>query len=224
MSYGQYWWRHPRVQALIRFYQKLSRREQNLIVLTLHVVLAFALLAALVWPLFGSLRQAYTSSEAMRAENQALSVRLDALRTQTVVDPNQPLRDELLASEAQQALLDERISRLTRALIPPSEMTALLGRVLEQNPQLRPTSLVALPAEKVNLGEGFSDVDLYRHGLRLTMTTTYPALVSYLQQLDQSPWTIGWESMIYNVSQYPDAQLMVEVSALSRQPEVLGGH
>ncbi len=224
MKNWKYWWRHPQAQKLILVYQSLSSRERKLTMLTLNVLLAFVMLSLLIWPAWGQFSAAYARSDEARAENATLQQKLVALRTQTVVDPNQPLRDELQRTEAQQQLLDERIAQLTKALIPPSEMTTLLASVLEQNPQLRPTSLLALPPEKVNLGEGFADVDLYRHGLRLTMTATYPALVKYLQQLDQLPWAIGWESLQYRVTGYPRAQLTIEVSALSRQPEVLGGH
>ena len=220
----RYWWRAPVAQKIIGAYQRLSVREQRLAVFTLNVVLAVAVIFLLLWPAFNAFSQVYAQASDDKQRNAGLQQKLTDLQNKVVIDPNEPVRIEQAQVDAKQALLDERIALLTRALIPPAEMTSLLGKVLEQNRQLKPTSLETLPAEKVDLGEGFTDVDLYRHRLRLTMKATYPALVSYLQQLDQSPWTIGWESLEYEVQKYPYANLTIEVSALSRQPEVLGGY
>ncbi|WP_430461574.1 hypothetical protein ACQUQU_02005 [Thalassolituus sp. LLYu03] len=217
------WWRHPKAQTLISAYLALSARERVLTAITLNAALAFVLLTLLIWPQIEAMRAAYQISASVSAENSRLQARLDELRTAVVVDPNEPLRAELARNASQQALLDERITALTRSLIPPAEMTRLLGNVLAQNKDLTPVGLVSMPVERVTLGEGFADVELYRHRLHLQARATYSALVNYLQALDQQPWVIGWEMLSFDVGDYPNGEFELEVSALSRQQEVLGG-
>jgi len=51
---------------------------------------------------------------------------------------------------------------------------------------------------------------------------TFPALVTYLQELDRVPWLLGWESLEFNIEDYPRGQVVLLVSTLSRRQEVLG--
>lgn len=219
----KYWWRHPQAQKLISAYLALSSREQRLLTLTLNTLIAALILATLLWPAITATQSAFHSASEVDITRQKLQQQLDILRNQVLQDPNQPIRDELVRVQMQQQLLDERIAMLTKALIPPAQMTTLLGSVLEQNKGLQPLSLQSLPPQRVSLGEGYDDIELYRHTLRLTAKATYPALVAYLQALGGSAWTLGWEYLDYQVSGYPYGDLTLEVSALSRQQEVLGG-
>lgn len=217
------WWRHPQAQKLINAYMALSEREQRLVTLTLNALIAALILALLLWPAVTAIQAAFHKAAEADIANQELQQQLDILRNQVLHDPNQPIRDELTRVQAQQQLLDERITTLTKALIPPAQMTTLLGSVLEQNKDLQPLSLQSLPPQRVSLGEGYDDIELYRHSLRLRAKATYPALVAYLRALDGSAWTLGWDQLDYQVSSYPYGELTLEVSALSRQQEVLGG-
>lgn len=217
------WWRHPQVQPLIRSYTGLSAREQKLTALTLTILLAALLLILVLMPVLKHNRDLYSDVKKATATNEQLQQRLTALRTEVRPDPDEPVRREISATENNQALVDERIMALTSALIPPAQMTELLGNVLAGNKNLKPLELTTLPAVRVSLGEGFEEVELYRHALRLRVQATYPALVSYLQALDELPWVISWDSLDFQVKNYPSGEFELEVSALSRQQEVLGG-
>ena len=151
-----------------------------------------------------------------------MQARLKALHDSRRVDPDQAVRDELARLKTQQSLLDERINTLTRALVSPGQMTSLLADMLTQNKDLITRSLQTLPAERVNLGDGYDDVQLFRHSLQLTLDVTFPALVTYLQELDRVPWLLGWESLEFNIEDYPRGQVVLLVSTLSRRQEVLG--
>ena len=217
------WWRHPQVQPLIRSYTGLSEREQKLTALTLMVLLAAVLLMLILWPMLEHNRSLYADIHKASVSNDQLQQRLTALRTEVHPDPDEPVRREITNTENNQALVDERIAALTSALIPPAQMTELLGNVLAGNKNLKPLELTTLAPVRVSLGEGFEEVELYRHALRLRVQATYPALLSYLQALDELPWVISWDELDYQVKNYPSGEFELEVSALSRQQEVLGG-
>ena len=219
----RYWWRHPQMASLIQMYRGISLREQQLIRLTLAVVIAALIYWLGVMPLWEKLQKTHQQQIQVQQEQAKLQAQLQALHDSKLHDPDQAVRAELKNLEAQQELLDERINALTQALVSPAQMTELLADILAQNQNLKTRSLQTLPAQRVDLGDGYDDVELFRHSLQLTMDVTFPALVDYLSQLDQLPWLLGWESLEFNIEEYPRGEVVIRVSTLSRRQEVLGG-
>lgn len=219
----RYWWREPRIAWLIQTYQALSGREQLLTRMTMNLLVAALVLWLLAQPLWNRIQQQWLEQQQAEQTNQQLQQQLVQLQQQHLQDPNRALRDELAQLTAQQALLDGRINALTSALVSPAQMTSLLSNMLAQDKGLKPTSLITLAPQRVELGEGFDDVELYRHRLRITMQASYQGLVKYLSQLDQVPWLISWDTLSYDTRRYPQGDLLLEVSTLSRKQEVLGG-
>lgn len=219
----RYWWRAPLPKKMIAGYQAMSVREQLLTRLTLNLLLVAVVVLLLAQPLWHSIGRQWQEQQEQKAANQQLQSELQLLQQQQLQDPNQSLRDELAQLSARQTLLDERIARLTSALVSPAQMTALLEPVLAQQQGLQPVSLVSLPARRVELGDGYEDVQLFRHSLQVSMRGSYQGVVSYLRSLDQLPWVIGWEQLTFDVSRYPQGDLTFQVSTLSRQQEVVGG-
>ncbi|MAD47120.1 MAG: hypothetical protein CMI02_12930 [Oceanospirillaceae bacterium] len=222
MNQLRYWWRHPKAAGLISLYRQLSGREQKLMQVTLAVVLAALVLWLATIPVWQQIQLNRQQQQQANQEYAHLQARLKALHDSRRVDPDQAVRDELARLKTQQSLLDERINTLTRALVSPGQMTSLLADMLTQNKDLITRSLQTLPAERVNLGDGYDDVQLFRHSLQLTLDVTFPALVTYLQELDRVPWLLGWESLEFNIEDYPRGQVVLLVSTLSRRQEVLG--
>src|SRR5690606_23336916 len=64
---------------------------------------------------------------------------------------------------------------------------------------------------------------LFRHGLRLQLKATYDGLVEYQQRLDSLPWRVYWQTLDYQVQQYPHADVLLELYTFSLNEEVLGG-
>lgn len=219
----QAWWRHPSAEKLIRAYNKLLPREQILLQIILHsvVVALFALLLLEpVWQRSEILQQAISGQQQQIRQSEG---QLQQLQQQAVNDPNQPLRDELARLQVQQGDMNLRISRLTDALVSPAQMVPLLEQMLKQDKRLQLKSLVNLPRERLGLGEEFADVQLYRHGLRLTLSASYDGLLTYLQRLDAMPWRLFWQELDFTVEQHPQGELTLEVYTLSMREEVLGG-
>ena len=102
-------------------------------------------------------------------------------------------------------------------------MLSVLRDLLEADPRLQLLALNNSTRERVDLGQQYEDVHLYRHGLQLTLAATYPGLLAYLERLDQSPWRLYWQLLDYKVSDYPKGQVTLKVYTLSSQEEVLGG-
>lgn len=62
--------------------------------------------------------------------------------------------------------------------------------------------------------------NIYRHGVEVTLRGPYPALVSYLQALEQRAAGVYWGPMRLDVVQYPETTLKVTLYMISVQPDL----
>ena len=219
----RYWWRQPRAQQLIRRYQALAPREQTLLQITLHAVVLFLLLVLVLEPGWNKLQRQWQTASAAQAETRQLQELLHNLQQQEQPDPDAALRQELAQLAKEQALQEQRIAALTDALVSPAQMIPLLQALLQQDERLQLISLTTLPQEPLQLDDSDNSALLFRHGLRLQLKATYAGLVDYQQRLDAVPWRVYWQTLDYQVQQYPHAEVLLELYTFSLNEEMLGG-
>ncbi|KXO11276.1 MSHA biogenesis protein MshJ [Moritella sp. JT01] len=68
-----------------------------------------------------------------------------------------------------------------------------------------------------------SEVLLYRHGLRITMTGSFFNIQAYLTRIEQLPKKFYWEVFDYQIQDYPTAQVVMEIYTLSVNKEFIRG-
>lgn len=68
-----------------------------------------------------------------------------------------------------------------------------------------------------------SEVLLYRHGLRITMTGSFFDIQAYLNTIEQLPKKFYWEVFDYQMQEYPTAQVVMEIYTLSINKEFIRG-
>lgn len=57
--------------------------------------------------------------------------------------------------------------------------------------------------------------DVFKHSVELELEANYFSLFSYLEALESLPWRLYWESLSYEVKDYPSARVRVSVYTLS---------
>lgn len=68
-----------------------------------------------------------------------------------------------------------------------------------------------------------SEVLLYRHGLRITMTGAFFDIQAYLDSIEQLPKKFYWEIFDYQMQEYPTAEVVMEIYTLSINKEFIRG-
>ncbi|PKH05153.1 glucose-6-phosphate isomerase [Moritella sp. Urea-trap-13] len=68
-----------------------------------------------------------------------------------------------------------------------------------------------------------SEVLLYRHGLRITMTGAFFDIQAYLDSIEQLPKKFYWEVFDYQMQTYPTAEVVMEIYTLSINKEFIRG-
>ena len=121
--------------------------------------------------------------------------------------------------------LETRLKSLTNDLISPRRMAQVLHQLLEQDSGVSLIGFKNLPvtklekAQKKNILLSESNTTLYKHGFTMTMHGDYASTVQYLQRLEKLNWSIYWDSIHYEVIDYPLAKITLTIYTLSMQKE-----
>jgi len=73
-----------------------------------------------------------------------------------------------------------------------------------------------------NSDESSSGMNLYRHGIKITLAGRYFALRDYLLQLEQLKWKFFWQAFDLKVTEYPMNELSIEIYSLGSKEAFVG--
>lgn len=205
----------------------LSTRER---VLVLVAVLAM-LIAAAQFLFFGPLQQQRKTEQEMQVDIQRRYEQLENELAQLQAWQSKQEDGSQLATVQQQLdSIDQQIGQLSQRMVPPEQMTALLQQLLAREQGMQVLALEKLPltaagdenSDEAN-AETSADLPLYRHRIRLSLRGSYFDSLRYLQAMEALPWTVYWDSLDYQVEDYPQGVLTIEIATLGQEKGWLGG-
>ncbi len=192
---------------LLQKFAALTSREKWLIVATLVVSLLGCWYEFLYIPVTrerAELKQQMIAFDTQLATQQQMAIQL---QNRNATDPNVSEEKQLLELKAQAQRLQEQIQSLNKKFVPPALMATVLSDLLKKNNQLTVIKLETLPIKQQQL--------LYQHGLELHFSGNYLATLTYLKSLETMPWNFIWDSVDYQVKDYPTAEITLRVHTLS---------
>ncbi len=222
-----------KVRATMRWVDEQPLRQRLLLLVA--IVAVFFTLWDVVLMRSSKLREEQAESDTTRLEKQvkALELQAEATLKKLAADPNLERRKRKAELERQLADLDAGFDERTADLIPPSEMVRVLKELLGRESGLQLVRLESVPASallapdeesaseaKVDMGSG--PVRLFRHGLVLEMSGDYLSVLRYIQAVEQLPWKFFWESMSYQVQQWPMGLITLKLLSLSSEEGWIG--
>lgn len=238
---------HPRVRQVVGQYQQLTRREQLIINITIEFLLVMLVVLLVLEPLWKDISANRQRTQSLNDGSLTMETQTLALQRNPVNDPNPPLRSQQEQLQQQLGMVQERNHQQMAALVSPQQLARVLEQVLAETPSLQLISLENLPpeplltassgqiAEKtapaasantVHDGAQDSTADsgtiLWRHGLRLHLKATWPAVLDYLHRMQQLPGTLHWQGLEYHQKEYPWGEITLEVFTISVSREVVG--
>jgi MSHA biogenesis protein MshJ len=212
----------------------LSDRERILVFAVVASLLVFVLMVLLIDPLMDERdrqgKDIKRLQQQIRNQNNALTV-IEAELQVGVNRQKQQRRDRL---QEQVVRLDQRIEESVVAMIPPQMMTEVLEQVLSQGGKLKLLALENLPVAPIIEQSAASPqsaeqaqppvekLGLYKHRFVLTLQGNYLATVRYFEQLNQLPWRFHWDSLNYEVTDFPNAVITLQVHTVSRSEDWIG--
>ena len=183
--------------------------------------------AALMEPLELRRIEADKRIATLQLDMQRLEQQTEQLASELSIDldaENRARKGSLLDSlDRLRGVVDKR----TEDLIPPAEMTRVLKEMLIKTKGLRLVRLENLPVEPLfetpeELDVDIEGGDLFKHGVVIEVLGDFPTTVRYLREIEQLPRRFYWETLDYEVIDYPTARVTVTLRSLSTQEGVVG--
>ncbi|MFN6971351.1 MAG: hypothetical protein ACK4NN_10835 [Rheinheimera sp.] len=181
----------------------------------------------LVQPLWQMQVQLTQQNRSSLQQVVGLQQQIDEVQQALSVDPDQQLQQNIDQMLLEQQQLLNQIRGMTGRYISGEQMVLLLQDVLNQQQNIRLVALENLPPKAVLLPGVAAEPSaadkplLYRHGTKLTFTGPYAGLQQLLQRLEQLPWQLHWRTLYYQVLEYPQAQLQLELETVSEYDSYL---
>ncbi|GAA0373976.1 hypothetical protein GCM10009092_42760 [Bowmanella denitrificans] len=176
----------------------------------------------LVAPLFASIQQLETRHTHRIMEIDTVQAQISELKAASS-DPDAPLNNRIAALLQQQDVLNQRFLAQSSELIPASRMKEVLQQLLAQHNELKLVALYSLPPRSMLDAEmSTEDISLYQQSLVLVVEGRYFAIQAYLQHIQSLPWRFYWQEFDYKVTEYPLAQLHIQLYTLSTGKAFVG--
>lgn len=180
---------------------------------------------------------------------QATEAEITVLKNITGKDPNLELRREIADLRSKLESLDLQLDTLAVGLVPAHTLPKIMHGILSKTGKLKIEQLTTLPPETLNLaadvkmqevqpaapapaaqvaapnpaGTVQQGASIYRHSVILDLAGDFTSVVQYLRELESGDWRFYWESLRYQVTDYPQAKIRLRVFTLSSQRGVLDG-
>jgi MSHA biogenesis protein MshJ len=218
-----------RWQKLLERFSALSLRERWLVVIALVAVAYQAADLLILERQFGEIERLNKQVAQDNAAIVRLNSELNMLSQRALDDPNKRLRVQIEDSRSEVQRLQARLQEAAEELISPQDMARLLEQMLVQQEQLTMLRLQTLEVEPLlNRPGGESDVvgkvqaGLHRHGFSLEFSGGYLATLNYLEALERLPWRFFWDSVDYEVMEYPQSIVRLKLYTLSLSEDWIG--
>ena len=199
----------------------MSLRERWLILLAGAALLLMPAYSLLLEPTWLAYQSQIARSQELATTIAQLQLENQSRQQALLLDPNQPVREQQQQLTQQLVQLDAQLKDQTLDLIPAERMPGLLEQMLASSGRLRLISLTSLPPKPL-LDDPEQNL-LFQHGIQLRLQGSYFDIFQYLRALEGLPEHFYWRRLNYQVEQYPQASIELELYTLSSSKEFIRG-
>lgn len=215
------------LNELIKWLNARSARERIFLAAACLTIPVLFWDSALMEPLEARRLEAEKKIASLKNDVMRLEGETEKLAKELSIDLDAQNRDRKKSLMDSLSRLHEVVDKRTEDLIPPAEMTRVLKQMLLQQAGLRLVRLESLPVEPLfETPEGIEveseGDDLFKHGVVIEVLGDYASTVLYLQAVETLPRRFFWESLDYEVTEYPTARVTLTLRSLSTQEGVVG--
>ncbi len=217
----KYWNKQPMTETLLERFNSLTAREKIMFLATVLVLVWGAWDKWLYQPIKTSQNQLTTQLASIKLQisvQQQAARQIEALGK---IDPNQENKNKLTGVKEKLVKMKAQLGVGEKQFVPPHLMAKVLHDMLKKNNGLKLLKLETLPVTTLsepNLDKSW----IYQHGLSVTLSGNYFNTLNYLKSLESLPWRFNWDTIDYQVKQYPIAETTLLVYTLSFEENWLG--
>jgi MSHA biogenesis protein MshJ len=226
-----------RLLSLAARFDAISRRERAMVATA--IVAGILLLGSTAFVEPALKREKLAAAQILQQRTEAINLRAQSEATRSrLQDPEKALHASLEQTRSKDAALASEIEKFGNALVPPQQMSALLGEFVTRNRGLRLLAIHSLPPQPLierKATDGVAKTDkpaaaetgqvdkagaplqanLYRHGVEIRVEGSYADLNAYLAALERLPQRVLWGRIAVDAERYPQIVMTVTVYTLS---------
>ena len=209
----------------------LALRERLIVFAALVAVVVYGIFAASVDLSQWHQKTLHTQLAKQRTELAELQSKTAALQLKQV-DPDAANRARVEDLGRQIIEIENTLKDLQKNLVPAQRVNALLQQMLTADTRLQLVSLRSLPVALLLVRPASpaaagvtapaptphadaGDVNVYKHGVEMTLQGSYADLHDYLARLEQSQWRMFWWRARLSTEDSPRLTLTVTLYTLS---------
>lgn len=214
----------------------LTLRERGILVFGVIAVVFFVWDIFLMPPLEFRQQSVNTQILVSNAELVALYTQSEQIAEQNTEDPNIAKKASLQQLRRKLEELDAELGQTMNRLVPPEDMSKLLEMVLRSTPGLDLRSVQSLGSRPLNIGtvddpgtDNTAAMDdntpvsnVFRHGLRIEFDSNFAGTLNYLKTLEGLEWKFFWDTIDYQVGEYPLSTIAITVFTISSNEHWIG--
>tara|TARA_R110000782_G_scaffold250847_8_gene338295 strand:- start:5764 stop:6468 length:705 start_codon:yes stop_codon:yes gene_type:complete len=220
----------------------LSLRERAMVFIGVLVVLFSVYDYFLFTPLETEQKSLVVNLNEKNAERLILMSQIQKLLKFNQQDPDTDNIARLKTLRSRLIDVQADLESSTNSLVSPKDMPKILETVLHKTGKLTLVNLKSLGVmpvvakgetdkeitqdTKANGGETKLTADnidnAYKHSLRIEISGDYLTMLSYLKSLEDLKWVFFWDNFKLTVSEYPDANVTIEIFTLSLNQTWIG--
>ncbi len=148
---------------------------------------------------------------------------LNQAKQRYIADKN-AIEQAELTLQAKQIQIENKLNRL----VPPTQITDLLRNLLSKTDGLKVISINNEPVKDITLTVDNKQTDsqnqtlLYEHAVTIKLSGNYQQLYDYLIAIEETGWELFWNTLHYQVVQYPTAEITLRVLTVSTDKHWIG--
>lgn len=213
------WWHKwsERIDAMVL-------RERAVVFFAAALVLLFLFNAVLSGPVTDRQRQVARQLAQKQLDTRQIQEQVQLLLGKRAQDPDAERRTHIEQLKQRVAEIDARLAEKQHELVAPDRVPGLLEEMLRRERKLELVDLRSLPpaplfknqAQPTGAGgTAVAALQVYRHGVELTVRGNYFDLVRYLGDLEQLPLRMFWREVDISGDAYPIITMKLSVYTLS---------
>ncbi|MGY8897368.1 MAG: type II secretion system protein GspM [Paraglaciecola sp.] len=226
-----------RYDTLFVQFLKITQREKLLILFSGVVIIILIGYLLFIEPVNESTTRNEQTISSLQNQLNSLQAQIEVAEYALGNDPNDLLVESLDKLTDKSQDLDLYLQQETVNLVPPTQMPLLLenmlagsqGVTLVSMQSIAPTPVLSSQTKTVDAESDaesndtvVDEINLYRHGVLLSLRGSYFDIQHYLTRIEGLKWQFYWKRFNYVVTGYPEALVEVELYTLSTSKAFIG--
>jgi MSHA biogenesis protein MshJ len=198
-------------------FNAISEREQKLLFYAVPFVICFVFILGLIEP---TIMQTIDTRDEINIRKLGLvdaSNNVDIVKAQLSLNPDMETRNQINGVNEQIVILEKLFANELEQLVPPYAMPLVLEQLLAKAKKLRLMSMSSIPPSNIfNDDENAIGPELFKHGLKIRFEGSFFDTRDFLISAEQMGWKLHWREILFEVNEYPQAQVDIELFTLSK--------